>query len=288
MPGWSEQQEALARIARRQLFFIGGAPRSGTTWLQQILDAHPDVSCRGEGLFLNHLAVPLEKLIAERRTTLEAKNTGLFRHTGGFPLPTPDDAEFLAGTAILLALQAQCAGAEPAAIGEKTPENVFFFPRLLRLFPQAKFIAIARDPRDVLTSAWHFFRHGGDDAAKTDFVRGALPSLAQGARAMIAFADGHPDITRLVTYEQLQHAPAPVVAALFRLLRVDDGLETVDSCLARTSFAAQSGRPAGIAQDGAFHRKGVVGDWRSTLTPAMDAMVVEALGWLFERFGWAR
>ena len=57
---------ALADLAGKQLFFVGGAPRSGTTWLQQLLNAHPDCSCRGEGLFWAQLATPLDALMTAR------------------------------------------------------------------------------------------------------------------------------------------------------------------------------------------------------------------------------
>jgi hypothetical protein len=288
---WTELQGEIAATAQRQLFFIGGAPRSGTTWLQQILDSHPDVSCRGEGLFLKHLAEPLETVMARRREALEAKNGGLFRHTGGYPVPRPDDTEFLVGTAILLALRQQSAGTACRAIGEKTPENVFFFPRLQRLFPGAKLIAIARDPRDVLTSAWHFFHKpavGEDEAAaKTAFIRLALPSLGQGARAMIECGERYPAHSMTVTYEALRQAPEPIVANLFRFLGVSDAPEIVADCIERTSFAAQTGgRPSGVEQKGSFFRKGVVGDWKSTLTPEMNAIVIRELGWMFPHFGW--
>ena len=52
LPSWRERESAIAELAKRQLFFVGGAPRSGTTWMQHMLDAHPDISCRGEGHFL--------------------------------------------------------------------------------------------------------------------------------------------------------------------------------------------------------------------------------------------
>ena len=154
---WDAGFAALAQLARRQLFFVGGAPRSGTTWLQQMLDAHPRVSCQGEGLFGKQLAEPLDALLGARATALAAKNGDIFRHTGGYRLPTHDDAQLLLGTAILQNLSQQPGSQDCRAIGEKTPENVFFFPRLKQLFPAAKFIGIARDPRDVLASAWHFF-----------------------------------------------------------------------------------------------------------------------------------
>jgi LPS sulfotransferase NodH len=291
MPSWAARQGELARIASRQLFFVGGAPRSGTTWLQQMLDSHPDVSCRGEGHFMNQLAVPLGKLMAERRQVLEGKNNTLFQHTGGYQLPGDDEADFLTATAILLALQQQSAGRSCRAIGEKTPENVFFFDRLKDMFPAAKFLAIARDPRDVLTSAWHFFRKSVpaevQAAEKTEFIRNALPSLASGARAMLAFAERYPADYRLVTYEGLCRTPTAILANLFRFIGVSDSDDIVRDCLKRTSFTALTGgRAPGEAQNGAFFRKGIAGDWQSTLTPAMNEMVLQELGWMYPHFGW--
>jgi hypothetical protein len=276
-----------------QLFFVGGAPRSGTTSLQHLLDSHPHVSCRGEGLFGKTLAEPLEAMTAARRQALEAKNKHIFRHSGGYPLPADADGEILLGAAILLALRQQSADKPCLAIGEKTPENVFFFPRIKRLFPAAKFIGIARDPRDVLASAWHFF-HGGEVGeneldAKTAFVRSALPALANGARAMIALCEQTPADCMIVTYEAMRENPATVAAQLFRFLGVSDERDIVDGGVARTSFAAMTGgRPAGVEDKGSFFRKGVAGDWRSTLTPEMNAMTLRELGWMFPRFGWER
>jgi hypothetical protein len=288
---WIEHQADLAALARCQLFFIGGAPRSGTTWVQQILDRHPDVACRGEGLFQKHFSEPLEALLNNRSETIAAKNHALFGHTGGFPLPAQEDREVLLGTAILLALRQCSAGKACRAIGEKTPENVFFFPQLKRLFPRSKCIAVARDPRDVLTSAWHFFHKPGggkdDVAEKFAFIRLALPSLDQGARAMIDLAAQYPADVMTITYERLRRTPELVTANMFRFLSVSDAAAVVADCVAGTAFAAQTGgRPAGVAQDGAFLRKGVAGDWRSTLTPAMNELILSVLGWMFPHFDW--
>ena len=146
MSSWSETSKHLSLLLERQIFFIGGAPRSGTTWLQQMLDSHPNASCKGEGLFSKALFPQLESLMAGRTKALAEKNQQIFGHTGGYPLPTADVAEFLAGSVILLALSQQTPDRACRAYGEKTPENVFFFSRYRQLFPSAKFIAIARDP----------------------------------------------------------------------------------------------------------------------------------------------
>lgn len=293
MQSWTEHQDKLTRLAGRQLFFVGGAPRSGTTWLQHLLDSHPEVSCRGEALFGKHLATPLEALMKQRSEALSAKNAAVFRGLGGYPLPAPEDVEFLLGTAVLLALERQSAGKPCRAVGEKTPENVFLFARLKSLFPAAKLIAIARDPRDVLASAWHFFRKpvpGEDEgAAKIAFIRSALPSLDNGARTMLALRKEHPSDCLIVTYERMHAAPATVAAELFRFLGVSDDARVVAECVARTSFAAMSGgRSPGEKQDGSFFRSGVVGDWRSTFSPEMNAMMLRELGWMFPGFGWTQ
>jgi len=288
---WAATEAELARFARTQLFFVGGAPRSGTTWLQQMLGAHPDVCCRGEGLFLNHLAVPLERMMAQRSKVIEGKNKGIFGHNGGYPLPLRADGEFLMGSAILLALRQQTAGKSYLAVGEKTPENVFFFPRLKQLFPNAKCIAIARDPRDVLASAWHFFakKAAGENepAAKMKFIKAALPSLGEGAKAMNAFGKLHPADYAVVTYEELLRDPAPALARLFRLLGVSARAGVVDECIAKTKFRTLSGgREAGEARDGEFFRKGVAGEWRATFTDEMNREILRELSWMYAGFGW--
>lgn len=293
MVDWSARNLDIAELAKQRLFFVGGAPRSGTTWLQQLLDSHPDMCCQGEGLFLQQLAVPLEKAMVERAGVIDAKNKKLFRHTGGYPLPLAADVEFLMGTAVLLALKQQTAGKRYLAVGEKTPENVFFYPRLKQLFPTARFISIARDPRDVLTSAWHFFQppvpDGDETKAKLGFIRGALPSLGEGARKMMEFHQKNPAEHMVVTYDGLRKTPEPILGEMFRFLGVPDRDDIVSACLEKTAFANQTGgRPAGVEQNGSFHRKGEVGAWRSTLTDEMSDIIMAELGWMFPLFGWTR
>jgi hypothetical protein len=290
-PSWIDRQEALLRLARRQLFFVGGAPRSGTTWLQHVLDSHPAVSCRGEALFQMALADKLQAAMNERRRVIEEKNTRLFRHSGGYPLPGAEDVEALVGTGIMMALARQSAGRDCQALGEKTPENVFTFPMLKRLFPTAKFIGMARDPRDVLASAWHFFHQpgpdGGDAAAKLKFVRDACPQLHEGARRMLALRETFPADSMIVTYETMLAEPARIAGELFRFLGVAVSDEIVADTVRRTSFSALAGgRAAGAEQSGVFFRKGVAGDWHTTLDSETGALIVRELGWMFPKFGW--
>jgi len=290
LQSWPQRQAEVAALAERQLFFVGGAPRSGTTWLQHILDAHPDICCRGEGHFLHFLAAPMGAAMQRRRDQLQGKNTRLFRDLGGYPLPDPEDVEFLVGSAILLALAQQCDGHPYPIVGEKTPENVFYFPNLKRLFPAAKFVGIARDPRDTLVSAWHLIpqeRRQGDAALEQmPFIRQAVGAVGQFTNGMLSLQQRYPADVLIVTYEALLRDPETTFGALYRFLGATVSPAIVADSIARTSFAAMSGRRAGIEDNGAFMRKGVAGDWRTHLTPEMNQLILEQLAPLFPRFGW--
>ncbi len=60
----------LQSALTRRWFFICGAQKSGTTWLQRILDAHPQVRCRGEGHFFSELSRLLGQSFSSYNKTL--------------------------------------------------------------------------------------------------------------------------------------------------------------------------------------------------------------------------
>ncbi|GAB0117366.1 sulfotransferase family protein [Acidisoma sp. 7E03] len=288
---WLETHDALREFAQAQIFFLGGAPRSGTTWVQEIIDSHPDACCRGEALFAKEVFPLFEAWLSRWRGKIEEKNRHVFGHARGYPLPELADAEIVSGTAILLALRRQAEGRTCRAHGEKTPENVFLFPRLRVLFPRAKFIGIARDPRDVITSTWHFFgrRRGFEDsvAGKDAFIAEVLPWLNEGLKRLVALRESDPDACHVITYERLQAEGPAETGAIFRFLGLADSPEVIAHCLETTRFGRQTGgREPGLAVDGAFRRKGIVGDWTTTLTPAMNDRVLRDLAWSFPLFGW--
>jgi len=58
---YADLQHIIAEMHSKDLFFVGAVPRSGSTWLEILLNAHPEVSCAGEGHFQGVLAPLLEQ-----------------------------------------------------------------------------------------------------------------------------------------------------------------------------------------------------------------------------------
>lgn len=156
------------RVELANLVFLCGVASGGTDLLQSVVNAHGRIFMPGEFPFLGVAAerfgasVPAEQrdaLIAELRR-LDAYNNFVHHHYENFasdrrdpvqlpPAPRPVDGEVTA-TAIY-----QWLLGVPGHIlwtGNKTPTNTENLDKLHRLFPNARFIIIVRDPRDVALS----------------------------------------------------------------------------------------------------------------------------------------
>lgn len=131
---------APSGVASRRPVFIVGMPRSGSTLVEQILSAHPDVQDGGE------LPV-LPNLIASTRAAGEIT----YPQWAG----RMNDADCLRMGAIFLENQAGArAEASPPRLTDKWLEN-FRHVGLIRLcLPNATVIHCRRDPRDVAVSAY--------------------------------------------------------------------------------------------------------------------------------------
>jgi Flp pilus assembly protein TadD len=138
---WREEPPATKE--RYEIAFLGGHPRSGTTLLEQILDAHPDALAFDEPAaftqeICNHIAppqgrgLPLENLDAlplSRRAEMRRRYVkSLLREIPG----------------------------EPAArvLLDKNPSPTMSLNIWLRVFPELKVIIALRDPRDVIISCF--------------------------------------------------------------------------------------------------------------------------------------
>jgi hypothetical protein len=136
-------------------FFIVGSARSGTTLLRLMLNAHSTVAVPPESRFIcefwagdDEIAVDdyLSRLEAHKRYQLWDLPTAAIRAELGdaqrVPFRTAIDATF----------RAWAATHGKARWGDKTPRYIECMPLILSLFPDARFLHLVRDGRNVALS----------------------------------------------------------------------------------------------------------------------------------------
>lgn len=138
-----------ANYQGQNLLLIVGCPRSGTTWLQRLLAAHPKVRTGQESdLFDTYVGPQLRAW----RTGLDAASSG----RGGLGLGCYLDEDAFRRTlrTYALSLIEPMVGrlAPDEVFVEKTPGHILWIPEILDLFPQTRFIHVVRDARDVVAS----------------------------------------------------------------------------------------------------------------------------------------
>jgi hypothetical protein len=145
--------------------FVVGSGRSGTTLLQMMLNAHPDITVAGELHFFDQI-LELRKLIPDLET--KGRVDQLFRS-----LPSVAGFQYLIDVEPVLAearhrllaadrpgygllyrflLEGFCRQGGARRFGEKTTANLRYLDDLVQLFPDCRIIHIVRDPRAAVAS----------------------------------------------------------------------------------------------------------------------------------------
>lgn len=130
----TKYQKKIARFV-----FIGGCPRSGTSLVQKILDLNTKVSAGPEFDHLPRIANLYNSMIkgvANSRQLTYYSEDELTIKINNF-IMSLFDSKLTKDISIL---------------SEKTPDNIFVFDLLLKIFPLAKFVFVVRDPRGVYSS----------------------------------------------------------------------------------------------------------------------------------------
>lgn len=138
--------------------FVVGCPRSGTTLLQRMLDAHPDMSIANDTHFITRAGKKTLRINPEPDLTAElvgaVQSYRRFHRMGLEPRDVGEAAQdcstYSEFVSRLYTIRADRQG--KTISGEKTPDYCRQMPVLNRLFPQAKFIHIIRDGRDTALS----------------------------------------------------------------------------------------------------------------------------------------
>jgi hypothetical protein len=139
----------MAKQLDRQFFFVVGAPRSGTTMLQQALNRHSQIAIPPETAFFTFLG----RSHKGQRLHLQRINEDL-----QITLPMParriacpeEGREWYQQLASLYLQRHQLQ--HVTHFGEKSPEHQRRLGRIRQLFPDARMVLLYRDGRDVALS----------------------------------------------------------------------------------------------------------------------------------------
>lgn len=137
---WSDPDPPAAEASP---IFIVGFPRSGTTMLEQMLDAHPGLRSMDERVYVND--------------TIELLSPLGLRYPHDLGELTPAQCSGLREEYWRLVANTVRLGPGQRLV-DKNPLNMLRLPMILRLFPQARIILALRHPCDVLLSCYmqHF------------------------------------------------------------------------------------------------------------------------------------
>lgn len=196
----------------RYPIFIVGMPRSGTTLLSCMLDAHSQLAVTPETNFYTHcrgddgspettvddLWNCLRQQPGVQDMDLTEQEVGrMWEHLEAVENPCPPDL-----LRALCSTYAERSGA--TAWGEKTPEHLAHVPTILEEFPEAIVLGIVRDPRDVCLSLQGM-----------PWNSSSLPEAARKwrrfAQVMERYQSDYPDQVREVRYEDVLDAPGRVM-----------------------------------------------------------------------------
>jgi hypothetical protein len=309
------------------VFFVLGQQRSGTTWLMRILDAHPEILCKGEGRFfggtwrqrslkqvdpqrppssLYNAMLDTEYLRLWIERSIWSRNEDADEHLINLTRMTID--YFL--TSELLKTGKRLVGDKSPLL---TPETV---REIARIYPEAKVVHIIRDGRDAAVSAVHHLWNFGQGKKSTEVsakreayrrnpqaLREVGESIFAGGQLRKLAADWSARVGRTVEdgpallgsnyceirYEDLVERPEGEVRRLLVFLGAGADEQSVRRCARLASFERLTGgRKRGREDPTSFFRKGVVGDWSTVFTEQDKTIFKEVAGDLLVQLGYEK
>ena len=296
--------------------FVVGPSRGGTALMRSMLNNHADIFITGETHYFDDLRVKLAHAAEAPLEPAEARQCAdYFRALahrpyghGGIP-----DQGWLAAEDLRTEAARCGAGADAwfeafcrlgaaregkPRWGEKTPRHVYRIPDILARYPEARVIAMLRDPRAIAASYRDWKNQGGFDLEKDSGHRAALALEEERTRASYhiviqsllwrgvanaalgardRFGESRVWVQR---YEDFVADPAAAGQALMAWLGLDFEEGLLEVPMHNSSFSSFS-REAGVS-------KAPVDRWREKLSGGEIAVIQDCCGALMDRVGYRR
>lgn len=290
-----------------QVHFVIAAPRSGTTWLNTILNAHPAIYSTENRLFGNYADFVFDRgnEHPRLRVTLDKYVKSLLLHCNTNDLKKKNFEKQLTGKLIKTIIELELTySKKPILIDKITPylgTSEIVVSSISKYFPNSKIIYLVRDGRDVLTSGiFHWFTKAqSNDKFSFDKNLRNEHFLNKKDKLDRFFLDSEikewaktwtePIITakhvrkrhaiHFIRYEEMLVNQELVLSKLFDFLNVEHDDKIISRCIAKSSFKKMTkNRRNGEEIATAHVRKGVAGDWRNYFTQKDAELFIEHAG----------
>jgi hypothetical protein len=306
-----------------RLVWILGGPRTGSTWLLELL-AYPlapsaeetsGVAMRPVRTGVRPYAIPINEpyLGVHLAPIVTSGPTGVFTAAEARALLGPDPSYFFnehyASTwrphlrrLILerIAAQADLAGAEHGLdaplVVVKEPNGSHAAPILGSTLPRSRLLFLLRDGRDVLDSLLDAVSPGGwladgPEAAsvasadqRIEFLRANASLWVHRIDAVQRAIEAHPDeLAMTVRYEDLRRDTAPGLRGIASWLGVEIGETAVEEAVAATSFDDYPPEAKGRGKPLRFASPG---RWRESMSGDEQGAIMEIMGGKLAELGY--
>jgi hypothetical protein len=277
--------EAGGGVLPGNLVWILGHPRSGSSWLAQMLSDMPGWMMWNEPL--------VGRLFGE----FWVEKRGDLRNKSFFLAPELEDV-WLRGIRDLIVDGARARYPtldENGFLVIKEPHGSVGAPQFLAALPESRVIVLVRDPRDAIASAldgqsetgWTQGgpRHRKLDLPKpkrgADFVKHRSERLVIQVGGALRGFDAHPGPKILITYEQLRGKTKETMRRIGSELELPaDGAE-LDAIVDKHAWENVPEEEKG---EGKIRRKAKPGGWQDDLTPEQVSTIEELAKPIFDRF----
>ncbi len=253
----------------RRLIWLSGMPRSGTTWVAQLLSAHPSVRLKYCPLFSYEFRdrCNVDSSRADWLGMLEE----VYNTPGRFL-----DQEHLRGNGLIPRFPVR--DAEPPVLAIKSNRFHNLSEAIIRNLPEIRWVALVRHPAATIHS-WLTnpteFPSGADPAV--EWRSGACRKTSLGeywgfndwvevTKGQVRLAAAYPDQVRLVRYDVLARYPHIALAHLFDFLGLDLHVQV-------STFLADSQRSHSADPRSVFKTPGHAERWRQELSPVIQAEI---------------
>ena len=200
----------------KQLVFLVGFQRSGTTWVQKVLGAHPDIGTAQESHVFDQFIGPAVRFW----DGVLAVDVG----RGGVGLPaylTQEEFDGLGRELVERVFSKADEYHDKAVFLEKTPDHVRYIDVIHRLFPEARFVMMVRRPEDVVESMLAAGKDWGRNWAPRSVLRAAWRWRRAIREGMAQLEEVPADRKLLIRYEDMKRNPQELTQGMLEFIGID-------------------------------------------------------------------